>query len=112
MGFADFHGNAEVVEQLRGMLSRDRFPHAVILSGPAGSGKFTLAQMVAKTMNCLEYAPPSSDESGLFATGDAPVLSEPDFCGHCKNCLRIAEADALDLRCEEAIEARDNLRET
>jgi DNA polymerase-3 subunit delta' len=112
MGFADFHGNPEVLEQLRGMLARDRFPHAVILSGPEGSGKFMLAQMVAKAMNCLEYAPPSNEGSGLFVTGETPVLREPDFCGRCKNCLRIAEADALEQRCEEAIEARENLRET
>src|SRR3954465_3806697 len=95
MGFADFHGNAEIVRQLRGMLARDRFPHGVILSGPEGSGKYTLAQMVAKAMNCLE-----------------PPAGEPDFCGHCRNCVRIAEADALDQRCTEAVEARENLRDT
>src|ERR1041385_4444030 len=112
MGFADFHGNREVVEQLRGMLARDRFPHAVILSGPAGSGKYTLAQMVAKAMNCLEYATPKADDTGLFAGGGDGERHEPDFCGHCRNCVRIAEADALDVRCEEAVEARENLRET
>ena len=110
MGFADFHGNAAVVEQLRGMLARDRFPHAVILSGPEGSGKYTLAQMVAKAMNCLEFAPPSADAPALF--GGVSEVREPDFCGHCRNCVRIAEADALALRCEEAIEARENMRET
>ena len=39
------------------MLARDRFPHAVILSGPSGAGKYTLAQMLAKTMNCLNPPP-------------------------------------------------------
>ncbi len=97
MPFSDFHGNAETVHTLREMLARDHFPHAVILSGPQGSGKFTLAQMVAKTMNCLEE--PVSD--GL-----------PDFCGHCANCTRIAEADALEERFAEAVEARENLRDT
>ncbi len=96
MPFFDFHGNAEVVHTLREMLAHDHFPHAVILSGPQGAGKFTLAQMVAKTMNCLKR--PLSD--GL-----------PDFCGRCANCVRIAEADALEERFAEAVEARDNLRE-
>src|ERR1041385_8547543 len=97
MGFADFHGNAETVSRLRGMLARDRFPHALILAGPRGAGKCTLAQMIAKAMNCLERA----QTDGL-----------PDFCGHCANCTRIAESDPLEQRCAEAIEARENLRET
>jgi len=96
MPFSDFHGNADVVRSVREMLAHGRFPHAVILSGPQGSGKFTLAQMLAKTMNCLER--PTSD--GL-----------PDFCGRCANCVRIAEADDLEGRFAEAVEARENLRE-
>ncbi len=96
MPFSDFHGNPEIVHAMREMLARDRFPHAVILSGTPGSGKFTLAQMVAKAMNCLEK--PTSD--GL-----------PDFCGHCANCTRIAEADDLEVRFAEAVEARENMRD-
>jgi DNA polymerase III subunit delta' len=96
MPFSDFHGNAEAVRTLREMLAHEHFPHALILSGPQGAGKFTLAQMVAKTMNCLER--PVTD--GL-----------PDFCGRCANCLRIAEADALEDRFAEAVEARENLRD-
>jgi DNA polymerase III subunit delta' len=96
MPFSDFHGNADVVRTLREMLAREHFPHAVILSGPQGSGKFTLAQMVAKTMNCLER--PVTD--GL-----------PDFCGRCANCVRIAQADVLEERFAEAVEARENLRD-
>jgi DNA polymerase-3 subunit delta' len=96
MSFSDFHGNPEVVRTVREMLARDRFPHAVIMSGPTGAGKFTLAQMIAKTMNCLER--PTAD--GL-----------PDFCGRCANCVRIGEADNLEERFAEAVEARENLRE-
>ena len=36
----------------------------------------------------------------------------PDFCGRCANCIRIAGADALEDRFAEAVEARENLRET
>jgi DNA polymerase III subunit delta' len=97
MPFSDFHGNTETVRTLREMLANQHFPHALILSGPQGAGKFTLSQMVAKAMNCLER--PVSD--GL-----------PDFCGRCANCIRIAEADNLDDRFAEAVEARENLRET
>jgi DNA polymerase III subunit delta' len=97
MPFPDFHGNEEVVHRLREMLARNRFPQAVVLAGPAGSGKYTLALMLAQAMNCL--APTVSD--GL-----------PDFCGQCSNCVRIAQAQDLETLCAEAAEARENLRET
>src|SRR3954469_14829840 len=97
MGVSDFIGNTETITRLREMLAHQRFPHALILAGPRGAGKFTLAQMLAKTFNCLER--PQTD--GL-----------PDFCGHCSNCTRIAQADTLEERCAEAVEARKNLRET
>src|SRR5882757_4593025 len=97
MPFSDFHGNAEVVHRLREMLAHNRFPQAVIVAGPAGSGKYTLALMLARAMNCL-----------------SPVLTDglPDFCGKCANCARIGQAEDLDARYEEAVEARENLRET
>lgn len=96
MPFADFQGNPEVLHTVREMLARGHFPHSVILSGPPGSGKYTLAQMVAKAMNCLRQ----------------PVTNGlPDFCGVCTNCVRIGEADALEERFAEAVEARENLRD-
>ena len=97
MSFSDFHGNAETVHRLRDMLARRRFPHAVILSGARGAGKYTLALMLAQALNCL--APTETD--GL-----------PDFCGHCSNCRRIGLAADLDARFAEAVEAREGLRET
>ena len=77
MGFSDFYGNSDVIHRLRDMLARNRFPHAVILAGPAGSGKYTLSLMLARAMNCL-----------------APIFTDnlPDFCGKCSNCVRIAQA--------------------
>jgi DNA polymerase-3 subunit delta' len=97
MGFSDFQGNSDVVHRLREMLARGRFPQGVILAGPAGSGKYTLALMLARAMNCL--SPTTSD--GL-----------PDFCGTCSNCIRIAQSQDLDARFAEAVEARENLRES
>ncbi len=97
MPFSDFHGNSETVRQIREMLARERFPHGVILAGPAGSGKYTLSTMVARAMNCLQQ--PKTD--GL-----------PDYCGKCSNCIRIAQLEDLDSRVAEAIEAREGLKET
>ena len=56
MPFSDFHGNHEVVRRVREMLAHNRLPQAVILAGPAGSGKYTLALMLAKAMNCLSLS--------------------------------------------------------
>jgi len=97
MAFSEFHGNSPIVRQIREMLARERFPHGVILAGPAGSGKYTLATMVARAMNCLEQP----------ITGGLP-----DYCGRCSNCVRIAQLVDLDTRVAEAVEAREGLKET
>jgi DNA polymerase III subunit delta' len=96
MPFSDFHGNADTVRRLRDMLARNRFPHAVVLSGARGSGKYTLALMLAQTLNCLA----ATQTDGL-----------PDFCGQCPNCRRIAQAADLDARFTEAVEAREGMRD-
>ena len=96
MGFQEFLGNAQTVTHLRESIRAGRFPHSLILAGPRGAGKYTLALMLAKTVNCLN--PTESD--GL-----------PDFCGACRNCLRIGDAANLDVLVAEAVEAREDLRE-
>src|ERR1700676_4683526 len=96
MPFSDFHGNSETIHRLREMLARERCPHAVVLSGGQGSGKYTLALMLAQALNCLS---PTTAE-GL-----------PDFCGKCSNCVRIAQSEDLDTRFAEAVETRENLRD-
>ena len=97
MGFQDFLGNTQTVTHLRESIRAGRFPHSLILAGPRGAGKYTLALMLARAFNCL--TPIESD--GL-----------PDFCGLCSNCTRIADAANLEERVAEAVEARDDLRET
>lgn len=96
MGFQDFLGNESTVRHLRESIAQDRLPHALIFAGPRGSGKYTLALMLAQAANCLN--PQETD--GL-----------PDFCGTCRNCVRIAEAMPLETRVEEAIAVREELRE-
>ena len=97
MPFSDFHGNQEVVNRLRDMLARNHFPQAIVIAGPPGCGKYTLSLMLGKAMNCLE----ASLTDGL-----------PDFCGRCSNCVRIGQSEDLEARFAEAVEARENLRET
>lgn len=96
VGFQEFLGNSDTVARLRESMRAGRFPQAMILAGPQGAGKYALALMLARALNCLE--PNESD--GL-----------PDFCGHCRNCVRIGEAANLDERVAEAVAAREDLRE-
>jgi DNA polymerase-3 subunit delta' len=97
VGFQDFLGNAQTVTHLRQSIRAGRFPHSLILAGPRGSGKYTLALMLAKAVNCLQPT-----ESAAL----------PDFCGTCSNCTRIAAAANLEDLVAEAVAARDDLRDT
>jgi DNA polymerase III subunit delta' len=96
VGFGQFAGNATTVRHLREAIAAERMPPALILAGPRGAGKYTLAIMLAQTMACLQH--PVS--AGL-----------PDFCGVCSNCTRIGQAQPLAERVSEAIAAREELRE-
>ena len=96
MGFDQFAGNAVTVRHLREAIAGQRVPPALILAGPRGAGKYTLAIMVAQVMACLQH--PVTD--GL-----------PDFCGVCRNCTRIALSLPLADRVNEAIATREDMRE-
>lgn len=96
MSFRDFLGNESTVRHLREAIAADRFPHALILAGPRGAGKYTLAVKLAQTLNCLNL----QQTDGL-----------PDACGACRNCERMGLAADLDARFDEAVAAREELRE-
>ena len=97
MGFRDFLGNSATVTHLREAVRAERFPHSLILAGPRGAGKYTLALMLAKAVNCLQ----PTETDGL-----------PDFCGLCRNCARIGDSANLEELVAQAVSARDDLRET
>jgi DNA polymerase-3 subunit delta' len=94
--FRDFLGNEPTVRHLREALAAGRLPNSLILAGPRGAGKYTLAIMLAQAANCLN--PQTTD--GL-----------PDFCGICSNCERIGQSRDLDARVDEAVAAREELRD-
>lgn len=70
MNFSQLLGNETLKEQLSAMLSTNRMSHALILEGAQGSGKGTLAQILARAMVCRGEA------------GDKP-------CGACLPCQKV-----------------------
>jgi DNA polymerase-3 subunit delta' len=100
--FNDFLGNSLAVEHLRTAIAGGRLPHSLILAGPSGAGKYTLALMLAMAVEC-ERQP-----RDLWSNGQ----SLASFCGVCSNCTRIASAANLEEAVEAAVAAREELRET
>jgi DNA polymerase-3 subunit delta' len=99
--FNDFLGNGTAVEHLRTAIAAGRLPHSLILAGPSGAGKYTLALMLAMAVEC-ERQP-----RDLWSNGQ----SLASFCGVCPNCTRIASAANLDEEVDKAVASREELRD-
>ncbi len=76
--FADVVGQEPVVRTLRGAVERGRVHHAYLFVGSRGTGKTSMAKILAACLNC---------ERG-------PTI-EP--CGECESCRAIAAARSLDV---------------
>ena len=86
--WADFIGNAVAVERLRGLAARGGGGRTLVLAGPEGVGKTTLAAMYGLALNC--QAPPAPGE----------------FCGACVGCQAALPQAELAGAIEAAIEHR------
>ena len=100
--FAEFLGNQATVTDLRAAAAAGRLPHSLILAGASGSGKYTLSLLLTLALAC-ERQPRENSADGR------PLA---DFCGICRNCSRIVQAADLPARVDEAIAAREEMRET
>ena len=58
MGFGELLGNDRLKDNLSSSLRRDRISHFYLIAGPEGSGKHTLARLLAAGLQCQEKDKP------------------------------------------------------
>jgi DNA polymerase-3 subunit gamma/tau len=94
--FEDVLGQEAVVRTLRNAIDHDHVRQAYLFAGPRGTGKTSMARILAKALNC---------------EGAAGPTSSPD--GTCHSCLAIANGTSLDVVEMDAASQRgiDDIRE-
>ena len=92
MRFGDFAGNAPVKRQLAAEIDAGRFPHALLIEGAPGSGRRTLARIIARAALCR-----------CEDAGQRP-------CGTCTACQKEVPPDLTEVGGDGAAISVDTIR--
>jgi DNA polymerase-3 subunit gamma/tau len=84
--FADVVGQEHVVRTLQNAVEQGKVHHAYLFVGSRGTGKTSMAKILAACLNCDGVSDPP--------TPDRPTTSP---CGKCDSCVAIANATSLDV---------------
>ncbi|HZO37023.1 MAG TPA: DNA polymerase III subunit gamma/tau [Solirubrobacteraceae bacterium] len=82
--FDDVVGQDHVVRTLRNAVEQGKVHHAYLFVGSRGTGKTSMAKILAACLNCR----------GADGTGSGPTVTP---CGVCESCRSIAAATSLDV---------------
>jgi DNA polymerase III subunit gamma/tau len=85
--FSDVVGQEHVVRTLRNAIEQGKVHHAYLFVGSRGTGKTSMAKILAASLNC-------QGEAG-GGTGPGGPTVQP--CGACESCRAIAGATSLDV---------------
>lgn len=93
--FATVAVQSHVANTLKGAIASGRVAHGYLLCGPRGTGKTTLARVLAMALNCEELADARRASGTASATDFSDAMAaagEP--CGRCSSCQRIWSGSA------------------
>lgn len=76
--------NKEIKRKILNLLESKHIPHAILLTGPKGIGKTSIARIIAKSLNCLK---------NVFSQQSDSV----DPCNQCVNCQAIDNSRSIDV---------------